>query len=112
VKGLYPGATQHRLEAVRVYSLNADNSGYIDAVVIGQKETTNDPGNTPLEMKTDCNICLFCLAPFLPRLMSSANHLSASLLFGGTTGVLYSSIMWRLQCLFLLLDFGNMSILI
>ncbi|XP_053372863.1 fibrocystin-L-like [Mercenaria mercenaria] len=42
-KALQPTDTEHRLEEVRVFSLNEDQSGYVDSVVIGQKITTEDP---------------------------------------------------------------------
>ncbi|XP_045210443.2 fibrocystin-L-like isoform X2 [Mercenaria mercenaria] len=43
LKAIYPSVIQQRLEEVRVFSLSADQSGYVDAVVISQKPTTEDP---------------------------------------------------------------------
>lgn len=39
-----PSDTEHRVNEIRMFSLNDDQSGYVDSVVIGQKVTTEDPG--------------------------------------------------------------------
>lgn len=48
VTALFPSDTDHRLNEVRVFSLNyEDKPGYVDSVFIGQAVTTDDPGMNP-----------------------------------------------------------------
>ncbi|XP_060573258.1 fibrocystin-L-like isoform X2 [Ruditapes philippinarum] len=42
VKKITSTDTEHRIDEIRVFSLNGDQSGYVDSVVIGQKITTED----------------------------------------------------------------------